>query len=93
VTFPKIYLETIMYVKSFFVKFDVTMKRRVRVRKEFMREMVGVESVIEYIDRQRLHCFDYFTHIYRKLPLITPPVIGPSYCKQKNTSGYKPPRI
>jgi len=37
--------------------------------------------------------------VYRKLPLIrppptyTPPVTGPSTCKQKNTSGYKPPWI
>ena len=39
-------------------------------------------------------------HKYRRLPLISPPpplisppVIGPSTCKQKNTSGYTTPRI
>ena len=30
---------------------------------------------------------------YRKLPLISPPVIGLSSCEQKNTSAHKPLRI
>ena len=29
--------------------------------------------------------------VNRKLPLMTPPVIGPSTCRQKNTSDYTPP--